>query len=78
MNVFKETKEVARPTLDKAVLGFLADVLYIKGFINFEEFEAIQEVRNTHDLQTVADKMLGGEYSGYKKGEGYVTTADGR
>ena len=45
----------------KLVMGFLADVLYIKGAICFEEFEAIQEARNAEDIAQVVEKMLRSE-----------------
>lgn len=58
--------------MDKLALGFLADVLYIKGIICFEEFEAIQEVNHPSDLNDIVEKMLRGEFNAYRKGEGYV------
>lgn len=57
-------------------LGFLADVLYIKGIICFEEFEAIQEVKHPSDLNDIVEKMLRGDYNAYRKGEGYVLSAE--
>lgn len=59
--------------MDKLTLGFLADVLYIKGIICFEEFEAINDVVEPSDLNIIVEKMLKGEYNAYKKGEGYIT-----
>ena len=56
----------------KLVMGLFADVLYIKGAICFEEFEAIQEARNAEDIAQVVEKMLRGEYNVYKKGETYA------
>lgn len=62
--------------MDKLTLGFLADVLYIKGHINFEEFEAIMSSSKAEDLQVIVDKMLGEGFNGYSKsrvrGEGYL------
>jgi hypothetical protein len=62
--------------MDKTTLGFLADVLYIKGHICYAEFEDIQAVRNASDLEKIVEKMLmdgkEGGYSGYKKGESYI------
>ena len=58
--------------MDKLVLGFLADVLYIKGVICLEEFEAINDVTNPQDLDVIVEKMLRSEYNVYKRGEAYV------
>lgn len=59
--------------MDKGVLGFIADVLYIKGLINYDEFEAIMNAVTHQDLGDIVEKMLRGEYRGYKKGETYGT-----
>ena len=61
--------------MDKLVLGFLADILYIKGFICFDEFEAIQEVKTPSDLDGLVEKLLRGEFNAHRKGEGYVFDA---
>lgn len=58
--------------MDKAVLKFLADVLYIKKIICFEEFEAIMESKNPLDLDDIVEKMLKEEYNVYKQGESYL------
>lgn len=55
--------------MDKLTLGFLADVLYLKEVICYEEFEAIQSVTNAEELGVVFEKMIGGEYNVYKRGE---------
>lgn len=58
--------------MDKVVLKFLADILYIKEIINMNEYEDILDARNHHDLDQIAEKMLGGGYNGkIKKGESY-------
>lgn len=56
----------------KLTLGFLADVLYIKGVICFEEFEDIQNAKHPSDLNDIVEKMLRGEYNVHMRGEGYV------
>lgn len=58
--------------MDKLAIGLFADVLYIKELINFEEYEAIMEIETAEDVQTFVDKLLGGEFRGYKKGETYA------
>jgi hypothetical protein len=58
--------------MEKLAIGFLADVLYIKGIICYEEFEAMQNARRPSDLDNIVEKMLRGEYNAYRKGEGYV------
>lgn len=62
--------------MDKIVLGFMADLLYLKGIISFEEFDAIQKTHNVNDLSDVFEKMMRGEYSAYRKGESYITYLD--
>ena len=58
--------------VDKVVLKFLADVLYIKGVICYDEFEDIMEVKTFSDLDNIVEKMLRSEYNVHKRGEGYV------
>lgn len=58
--------------MDKLALGFLADILYIKGIICFEEYEAIQEVTHPSDLNDIVEKMLRGEFNAKRQGEGYI------
>lgn len=61
--------------MDKISLKFLADVLYIKGFICFEEFDAIMESKNASDLDDIVEKMIRGEFNVYRQGEGYIRYA---
>lgn len=58
--------------MDKLTLGFIADILYLKGIICFEEFQDIQEITQPSDMTDIIDKMIGGKYNVYKRGEGYV------
>lgn len=60
--------------MDKIVLKFLADVLYIKKIICYEELEAIMEVKDTSDLDAIIEKMLRGDFNACKRGEGYLPT----
>ena len=57
--------------MDKLTLGFLADVLYYKGIICYEEVEAIFDAKNAQDLQVIIDKMMNQEFNPYKRGEHY-------
>lgn len=63
--------------MDKTAIGFLADVLYIKGVIYYDEFEAIQECKNPSDLQDIVEGMLTNKFNGYKRGEAYVGYEEG-
>jgi len=56
--------------VDKVVLKFIADILYIKGIILFEELEAIYEAKSFSDLDTIVKKIEGGEYRVFR-GETY-------
>ena len=52
--------------LDKVVLKFLADVLYIKGILSFDEFEDVMAVSSMSDLDVIVERMLCSEYNSYK------------
>lgn len=54
-------------------IGFLADILYIKGIICYEEFDAMQKATQASDLNVIVDRMLRSDFNVYKRGEGYVT-----
>jgi hypothetical protein len=57
--------------VDKTVLGFFADVLYLKGVICFDELEAIMNCKDARDLGMVFERMIRSEFNVYKKGESY-------
>ena len=57
--------------MDKLLLKFLADVLYLKEVICFEEYEGIMDVKVYEDLDDVFEKMMKEEYNAYKRGEVY-------
>lgn len=59
--------------MDKNVIGFLADVLYLKGILCFEEFEAVMDAKNAEDLGEIVERMLRSDFNVYKKGESYGT-----
>ena len=61
--------------MDKVVIGFLADILYTKKIICFEEFEDIMQAKEPSDLDAITDKMLKEEYNVYKQGESYLRYA---
>jgi len=58
--------------MDKNILGFLADVLYFKGIICFEEFEAIMDCKTPVDLGIVSERIGTDDFNPYKRGEAYV------
>jgi hypothetical protein len=60
--------------VDKTVIGFLADVLYIKGIICLDEFETIMDAKRPSDLGDIVERMLRDDFNPYKRGEGYVTS----
>lgn len=61
--------------MDKIVLKFLADILYLKGSICFEEYDDILESKDYSDLDNIVEKIIRGDYNVYRKGEGYVRYA---
>ena len=58
--------------MDKTILGFLADVLYFKGIICFEEFDAMMNCKDAVDLGVVAERIGNDDFNVYKRGEAYV------
>ena len=56
---------------DKLTLGFIADLLYYKGILCYEEVEAIFDAKNASDLQVIVDKVMNQEFNVYKRGEHY-------
>lgn len=57
--------------MDKILLKFFADVLYIKGKLCVEELEDIMDAKTPFDLDNIVEKMLCSEYNVYKRGETY-------
>lgn len=55
--------------IDKGVLGFLCDVLYLKEVINIEEFEDIMSCSSCCDLDDVFESMMMDEYRDYGRGD---------
>lgn len=58
--------------MDKLAIGFIAEILHIKGIIGSEELEDILDVAKTPELDTIIEKMLTEQYSNSKRGEAYV------
>ena len=56
---------------DKLTIGFIADILYFKGILNYEEIDAIFDAKTAEDLQAIVDKIMRSEFSAYKRGEHY-------
>lgn len=61
--------------MDKLVLKFFADVLYLKGILCFEELEAIGDAKNAEDLERIFERMYRGDFNVYKRGEPYTDYA---
>lgn len=57
--------------MDKLLLKFFADVMYLKDVICFEEYEGIMEVKTPMDLDEVFEKMMKEEYNAYRRGTIY-------
>lgn len=53
--------------MDKILLKFLADVLYLKGVICYDELDDIMDVRIPSDLDNIFEKMIGEEYNAYRR-----------
>lgn len=57
--------------MDKIVLKFLADVLYIKEKLTLEEYEAIMDAKTPADLDNIVDRMLRDDFTVLLRGETY-------
>lgn len=55
----------------RVVAELLADILFLKNIICFEEYEAIMEIKNSSDVEAFTDKLIRGEFNVYKRGEHY-------
>lgn len=53
--------------MDKVLLKFIADVLYLKTVICYEEFEDIMEACTPSDLDNIFEKMMKEEYDAYRR-----------
>lgn len=58
--------------MDKILLKFFADVMYLQGMFCWEEYEDIMECRLPADLDRIFEKMLKEEYNGYNTGKGFA------
>ena len=56
--------------MDKIVLKFFADVMYLKEKLCIEEYEDIMQAENFSDLDRIVEKMLSNEYT-LLRGETY-------
>lgn len=61
---------------EKLTLGFLADVLYLKGVILYEEYEAIMDVRTYGDVETIVERMLRDEFNQFQRGKHRLATSE--
>lgn len=52
--------------------SIFTDVLYFKGIICFEEFDAIMNCKDAVDLGVVAERIGNDDFNPYKRGEAYV------
>ena len=55
--------------MDKYILKFFTDLLYLKGVICFDEFEDIMDCCSPSDLDKVFEKMMKEEYNQYRRGD---------
>lgn len=53
--------------IDKIILKFFTDLLYVKGIICIEEYDDIMSVKTSSDLDVIIEKMLREEYNVFKR-----------
>jgi len=51
----------------KLALGLIADILYMKGILCYEELDAIYNVKDAEDIDKVSDKIIRGDFNVYKQ-----------
>ena len=56
----------------KTLISLFADILYDKNLLCYEEMEALQDITSTEDVYAFSDKLLGGGFNVYKRGEVYL------
>ena len=55
--------------MDKTVLKFFADVMYLKGILCYDEYDAIMSCCDGDDLEDVFENMLTDQYNIFRRGE---------
>ena len=50
----------------------MADILYMKKIICYDELEALLDAKNEQDIYAFTDRLLRGEFNVYRKGEHYA------
>lgn len=58
--------------MDKVVIKFFSDVLYLNNVLCFEEYEDIMDCKVAEDLDAVFEKMIKEGYNAYKRGKIYT------
>jgi hypothetical protein len=53
--------------MDKILLKFIADVLYLKGVICYDELDDIMNASIPSDLDVIFEKMMREEYNAYRR-----------
>lgn len=56
--------------MDKLTIGFICDILYVKGLLKHDEYETIMNAKSPMDLDDIIDRMLRGDFL-VKRGETY-------
>ena len=57
--------------MDKLAIGLIADILYMKKIICFEELEALLDAKSPTDIYAFQERLLRGDFNVYRKGEHY-------
>lgn len=55
--------------VDKVLLKFFSDVLYLKRVICIEEYEAIVDSTSINDLESIFEGMMCDKFRDYRRGE---------
>ena len=55
--------------MDKVAIKFIADLLYAREILYYDEFEAIMDACTPEDLDRIIRRMLDGEFKNYRRGE---------
>lgn len=60
------------PITDKVIVQLFADILYVKGILCYDEIDHLLDMSTVGDVENFTDKMFGGVFSAYKRGEAYT------
>lgn len=62
---------------EKTILGFVSDVLFLKGVVCYEEYEAMQAAKSHEDVNEIVEGMLRSSFNQFKRGVHHNVKVEG-